>query len=62
MISRGARPRESKRLRTVQVSTLEDKLRRHKNKRRIWRRAVARLTLLQFEHITYDAASLEAAS
>jgi hypothetical protein len=61
MVHRGS-TREPKRIRNVRMSTLEDKLKRHKNKRRIWRRCIARLELLQFEQITYDAASLEAAS
>ena len=44
MFHRGSRPRESKRLRPLmQASTLEDKLRRHRNKYRIWRRCVLRL-------------------
>ncbi|MDE1919765.1 MAG: hypothetical protein KGH56_03705 [Patescibacteria group bacterium] len=46
----------------MRMSTLEDKVRRHKNKRRIWRRCTARLALLEFTRITYDAASLEAAA
>lgn len=61
MVHRG-NTREPKRIRNVRMSALADKLRRHKNKRRIWRRCVARLTLIQFERITYEAASLEAAS
>jgi hypothetical protein len=40
MVHRG-NTREPKRIRNVRMSTLEDKLRRHKNKRRIWRRCVA---------------------
>ncbi len=60
MVHRG-NTREPKRIRNVRMSTLADKLRRHKNKRRIWRRCVARLTLIRFEQITYGAASLEAA-
>ena len=44
MFHRGSRPRESKGSRTaVRESTLEDKLRRHRNKYRIWRRCVLRL-------------------
>ena len=60
MVHRGP-TREPKVIRNVRMSTLEDKLRRHKNKRRIWRRCVARLALLQIEQINFDAASLEAA-
>jgi hypothetical protein len=44
------------------MSSLEDKLRRHRNKKRIWRRCVARLAQLNIQQINYDAASLEAAS
>ncbi|HVY55287.1 MAG TPA: hypothetical protein VHC46_05975 [Thermodesulfobacteriota bacterium] len=44
------------------MSTLEEKLRRHRNKKRIWRRCVARLAQLELQQVTYDAASLEAAS
>jgi hypothetical protein len=44
------------------MSTLEDKLRRHKNKRRIWRRCVARLATLELGITTYEAGSLEPAS
>lgn len=61
MVHRGS-TREPKKIRNMRMSTLEDKLRRHKNKRRIWRRAVARLTLIKIEQLNYDAASLEAAS
>jgi hypothetical protein len=43
MIHRGSRPRESKKIRIMRTSTLEEKLRRHRNKERIWRRAVKRL-------------------
>jgi hypothetical protein len=35
--------REPKRIRRIHASTLEEKLRRHRNKERVWRRAVARL-------------------
>ena len=45
MIHRRSRARESKQLRQEYASTPFDKLRRHKNKERIWRRAVKRLTL-----------------
>lgn len=42
---RGSRPRESKAPpREVRMSTLEEKFRRHRNKERIWQRAVKRLT------------------
>ena len=52
MIHRGSRPRESKHLRlAVRMSTLEDKIRRHRNKKRIWRRAVKRFAL----HIIIEA-------
>ncbi len=61
MVHRG-NTREPKRIRNVRMSTLEDKLRRHKNKRRIWRRCIASLAKLKFESINYDAASLEVAS
>lgn len=61
MVHRGP-TREPKKIRNVRMSTLEDKLRRHKNKRRIWRRCVTRLALLRIEEINFDAASLEAAS
>jgi hypothetical protein len=45
-----ARPREAKLLYERQSSTLEDKLRRHKNKKRIWRRCVAQLELMALNH------------
>ena len=45
MVYRGATPREAKRVRLASSSTLEDKYRRHKNKKRIWRRAVKRLEI-----------------
>ena len=41
-----ARKREPKRIVESRISTPEDKLRRHKNKERIWRRAVIRLALI----------------
>ncbi|MGH7175077.1 MAG: hypothetical protein ACREGR_01820 [Minisyncoccia bacterium] len=44
MVYRGAKPREAKRVQAIRVSTLEDKYRRHRNKARIWRRAVKRLS------------------
>ena len=47
MVYRASRPREPKRGRLRQVSTFEIKLRRHKNKYRIWRRAVKRLVTQQ---------------
>ena len=62
MVYRGSRARETKRIRNVRMSTLEDKLRRHRNKKRIWRRCVARLAQLEIAQVPYDAASLEAAS
>lgn len=61
-IVRFGRAREPKRIRNVRISTLEDKLRRHKNKARIWRRCVTRLAQIEILEVTYDAASLEAAS
>lgn len=45
MVYRSARRRETKKLRLSAISTLEDKLRRHRNKKRIWLRALKRLTL-----------------
>jgi len=63
MVYRGAKPREAKQIRLARrVSTLEEKLRRHKNKKRIWRRCVQRLATLDIEKVTYDATSLEVAS
>jgi hypothetical protein len=62
MVYRGSKAREAKRIRNVRMSTLEEKLRRHRNKKRIWRRCVARLAQLELQQVTYDAASLEAAS
>lgn len=62
MVHRGAKPREPKHLSVRVESTLADKLRRHRNKKRIWRRCVARLAQLDFVSVTYDATSLEAAS
>lgn len=56
MVYRGAKPREAKRIHGIQVSTLEDKYRRHRNKARIWRRAVKRLSReLQIESTQTDA-------
>ncbi|HEX8994181.1 MAG TPA: hypothetical protein VF803_02920 [Candidatus Paceibacterota bacterium] len=54
-----ATPREPKFLFKRTSSTLEDKLRRHKNKKRIWRRCVAQLALLALNH---EAATLELSS
>ena len=62
MVYRGSKPRETKRIRNVRMSSLEDKMRRHRNKKRIWRRCVVRLAQLNIQQINYDAASLEAAS
>lgn len=59
MVYRGPKPREAKFLRVRRESTLEEKLRRHKNKKRIWRRCVAQLALAALNH---TATSLEAAS
>ncbi len=47
MVYRGSRPREPKSSAVLRVSTPEEKYRRHKNKLRIWRRAVKRLALEQ---------------
>jgi len=41
-----AKKRESKQIVLNRISTPEDKLRRHKNKERIWRRCVTRLALI----------------
>jgi hypothetical protein len=49
MLQRSSRPREAKRIRQSQVSTIEDKLRRHRNKERIWRRAVAKLAAVEIQ-------------
>src|SRR5579872_1132936 len=38
-----ARKRETKRMVVQRISTIEDKLKRHRRKARIWRRAVKRL-------------------
>ena len=62
MVYRGAKPRETKRIRNIRMSSLEDKLRRHRNKKRIWRRAVVRLSRFELAQVPLDAASLEAAS
>ncbi len=62
MVYRGAKPREAKFLSQRNASTLADKLRRHKNKKRIWRRCVAQLGLAEITVINTNAASLEAAS
>jgi len=43
MVYRGSKPREAKHLQPRRFSSLEDKYRRHRNKARIWRRAVKRL-------------------
>ena len=58
MVHRGT-TREPKRIRPLRISTLEEKLRRHKNKARIWRRCVARLASVT---ATPEAAPLGAAS
>lgn len=42
MVHRGT-TRESKRNRVNRISTIDDKLKRHRRKARIWRRAVKRL-------------------
>jgi hypothetical protein len=60
MVYRGSRPREAKRIAPIRISTLEDKYRRHKNKARIWRRAVKRLSR-ELELETPTAAPLGAA-
>jgi hypothetical protein len=58
MIHRGSRPRESKNFRkAVRMSTLEDKLRRHRNKKRIWRRAVRRLEAALVLNVNIEAAT-----
>ncbi len=49
MVYRGAKPREAKRVRESRRSTREDKLRRHRNKERIWKRCVVRLALARGE-------------
>lgn len=54
-----AKPREPKLLFERRSSTLEDKLRRHKNKKRIWRRCVAQLALMALNH---EARTLEPSS
>jgi hypothetical protein len=59
MVYRGPKPREAKFLFVRRESTLEEKLRRHKNKKRIWRRCVAQLALAALNN---DAATLEPAS
>ena len=46
MVHRGT-SRESRKLQVRSVSTAEQKLRRHRNKMRIWRRAVRRLEVLR---------------
>jgi len=56
------RPREPKRIRSVRMSSLEEKLRRHRNKKRTWRRCVSRLSQIDTDRLNVDAASLEAAS
>lgn len=62
MVYRGAKPREAKGVRSARMSTLEEKLRRHKNKKRIWRRCVARLAQIDIDTVNLNAASLEVAS
>jgi hypothetical protein len=59
MVYRGSKPREAKLLFVRRESTLEDKLRRHKNKKRIWRRCVAQLQLAALNN---EATTLEMAS
>jgi len=59
MVYRGPKPREAKFLTERRESTLEEKLRRHKNKKRIWRRCVAQLALAALNN---DATTLELAS
>jgi hypothetical protein len=48
MVHRGT-TRESKKVKPLRISTLEDKWRRHKNKARIWQRCVRKLALAQQE-------------
>ena len=59
MVYRGQKPREAKFLFKRSESTLAEKLRRHKNKKRIWRRCVAQLALAALDR---DATTLELAS
>lgn len=44
MVHRG-NTREPKRIRQIRVSSIEEKWRRHKNKRRIWQRYMKKLAL-----------------
>ncbi len=48
MVHRG-NTREPKRMKSIRASTLEDKWRRHKNKKRVWQRCTARLALLEVQ-------------
>jgi hypothetical protein len=45
MVYRGSRPRETKRLIAKSQSTSESKWKRHRNKKRIWRRAVRKFEI-----------------
>jgi len=63
MIHRGSRPRESKLIRhAVRQSTLEDKIRRHRNKKRIWRRAVRKFAQQVMLQVNAETAPFGAAS
>ncbi|KND50779.1 MAG: hypothetical protein ABA06_04820 [Parcubacteria bacterium C7867-001] len=48
MVHRGT-TRESKQIRKAEISTFEQKWRRHKNKQRIWKRCVQKLALATVE-------------
>lgn len=52
MVYRGSRPRETKKLYVKSESTPLEKWKRHRNKKRIWRRAMRKLEL----RMRYDAA------
>lgn len=45
------REREPKRIVVSHISTPEDKMRRHRNKERIWKRATARLQFKSLAHL-----------
>jgi hypothetical protein len=62
MAYRGSRPREAKFLLERSLSTPDDKFRRHRNKKRIWRRAVRRLEAALMTDVNVEAAPFGAAS
>ena len=62
MVYRGSRPREAKSFVKRDISTPDSKWRRHRNKKRIWRRAVKRFELTVILAQTTETAPFGAVS